>query len=65
MWGKVQQLFSWRNARDYQRVAESELAHVSGSRAGVSCALVSMLSCMTLHVLKRLLLVVMSDSGLI
>jgi hypothetical protein len=62
MLGKVQQLFSWRNAREYQRVAESELAHVSGSRAGMSCALVSTLCCMTLRVLKRL--VVMSGSGL-
>lgn len=33
--------------REYHRVAESELAHVSGSRSGVSCALVSALALMT------------------
>jgi hypothetical protein len=38
MWAQLQNLLSWRK-QEYQRVAESELAHVS--RAGASCALVS------------------------
>lgn len=54
MWAQFQKLLSWRK-QEYQRVAESELAHVSGSRAGASCALVSPLSIRQGHATPQLL----------
>lgn len=53
MWAQFQKLLSWRK-QEYQRVAESELAHVSGSRAGASCALVSPLSIRQGHATPQL-----------